>query len=161
MTGAQSLVTSLEAAGVETIFGIPGTHNLELYRHLPGLGIHPVTTHHEQGAGYAADGWAQQTGLPGVVITTSGPGLLNALSAAATSYCESRPMIVLSPGPARGQEGADRGTLHETKDTSGAAAAVMQWSRRVSCAEEAVEAVLAAVAEALLNLARLDRPLDT
>jgi acetolactate synthase-1/2/3 large subunit len=136
-----AVMTALRNYGVETVFGIPGTHNLELYRHLPELGIHPVTTRHEQGAGYAADGWAQQTGLPGVVITTSGPGLLNALSAAATSYCESRPMIVLSPGPARGQEGADRGTLHETKDTSGAAAAVMQWSRRVASAEEAVEAV--------------------
>jgi 5-guanidino-2-oxopentanoate decarboxylase len=136
-----AVMTVLRSYGIDTIFGIPGTHNLELYRHLPGLGIHPVTTRHEQGAGYAADGWAQQTGLPGVVITTSGPGLLNALSAAATSYCESRPMIVISPGPARGQEGADRGTLHETKDTSGAAAAVMQWSRRVTTAEQAVEAV--------------------
>ncbi|TNM37806.1 thiamine pyrophosphate-binding protein [Nocardioides albidus] len=134
-------MTALRGYGVDTIFGIPGTHNLELYRHLPELGIHPVTTRHEQGAGYAADGWAQQTGLPGVVVTTSGPGLLNALSAAATAYCESRPMIVLSPGPALGQEGADRGTLHETKDTSGAAAAVMQWSRRVASAEEAVAAV--------------------
>jgi acetolactate synthase-1/2/3 large subunit len=136
-----AVMTALRGYGIDTVFGIPGTHNLELYRHLPGLGIHPVTTRHEQGAGYAADGWAQQTGLPGVVITTSGPGLLNVLSAAGTAYCESRPMVILSPGPARGQEGADRGTLHETKDTSGAAGAVVEWSRRVASAEEAVQAV--------------------
>lgn len=136
-----AVMTTLRNYGIDTIFGIPGTHNLELYRHLTKLDIRPVTTRHEQGAGYAADGWSQQTGLPGIVITTSGPGLLNALSAAATAYCESRPMIVISPGPARGEEFADRGTLHETKDTTGAAASVMVWSRRVSSAEEAVEAV--------------------
>jgi 5-guanidino-2-oxopentanoate decarboxylase len=136
-----AVMTALHNYGIRTVFGIPGTHNLELYRHLAGLGIHPVTTRHEQGAGYAADGWSQQTGLPGVVITTSGPGLLNALSAAATAYCESRPMIILSPGPALGQEGADRGTLHETKSTTDAAAAVVAWSRRVASVEEAVQAV--------------------
>ncbi|HJQ03824.1 MAG TPA: thiamine pyrophosphate-dependent enzyme [Nocardioides sp.] len=136
-----AVMTVLREYGIDTIFGIPGTHNLELYRHLPALGIHPVTTRHEQGAGYAADGWSQQTGLPGVVITTSGPGLLNALSAAATAYCESRAMIVVAPGPALGQEGADRGTLHETKDTAGAARSVVEWARRVRTAEEAVEAV--------------------
>jgi acetolactate synthase-1/2/3 large subunit len=123
------------------VFGIPGTHNLEFYRPLPALGMRPVTTRHEQGAGYAADGWSLQTGKPGVVITTSGPGLLNALSAAGTAYCESRPMIILSPGPARGHEFADAGTLHETKDQLGAASAIVEWGRRVQSAEEAVEAV--------------------
>ncbi|MDQ4503879.1 thiamine pyrophosphate-binding protein [Sinomonas sp. ASV322] len=136
-----AVMTTLRNYGIDTIFGIPGTHNLEFYRHLAPLGIHPVTSRHEQGAGYAADGWAQQTGLPGVVITTSGPGLLNALSAAGTAFCESRPLLILSPGPALGEEFADRGALHETKDSTGAAAAVVEWSRRVSTAAEAVEAV--------------------
>ncbi|NDU79385.1 thiamine pyrophosphate-binding protein, partial [Actinomadura sp. DSM 109109] len=122
-------------------FGIPGTHNLEFYRHLRALGIHAVTTRHEQGAGYAADGWAQQTGLPGVVITTSGPGLLNALSAAGTAFCESRPLILLSPGAPMGEEFADRGDLHETKDSTGAVGAVVEWSRRVHSSTEAVQAV--------------------
>ena len=61
-----------------------------------------------------------------MVSTTSGPGLLNALSAAGTAYCESRPMILLSPGPARGKEFADVGTLHETKDQLGAASAIVE-----------------------------------
>ncbi|MGO4453533.1 thiamine pyrophosphate-binding protein [Arthrobacter sp. RAF14] len=136
-----AIMTTLSNYGVDTIFGIPGTHNLEFYRHLAPLGIHPVTSRHEQGAGYAADGWAQQTGLPGVVITTSGPGLLNALSAAGTAYCESRPLLLLSPGPALGDEFADRGALHETKDSTAAAGAIVEWSLRATSAEEAVEAI--------------------
>lgn len=136
-----AIMSVLRNYGIDTIFGIPGTHNLEFYRHLAPLGIRPVTTRHEQGAGYGADGWGQQTGLPGVVITTSGPGLLNALSAAGTAYCESRPLIVLSPGVPEGAEFSDNGSLHETKDASAAAGAIMEWSRRVSSAEEAVQAV--------------------
>lgn len=135
------VIETLANYGIDTVFGIPGTHNLEFYRPLNALGIRPVTTRHEQGAGYAADGWSLQTGKPGVVITTSGPGLLNALSAAGTAYCESRPMIILSPGPARGSEFADVGTLHETKDQLGAASAIVEWGRRVQSAAEAVEAV--------------------
>ncbi|RZU65388.1 acetolactate synthase-1/2/3 large subunit [Microterricola gilva] len=140
-TAGRAVLQTLRAYGVDTIFGIPGTHNLELYRPLSDLGIRAVTTRHEQGAGYAADGWAQQTGLPGVVITTSGPGLQNAMSAVGTAFCESRAMIVLSPGAAIGDEFADRGTLHETKNSSAMADAVAEWSRRVRSAAEAVEAV--------------------
>ncbi|MFB9165194.1 thiamine pyrophosphate-binding protein [Arthrobacter psychrochitiniphilus] len=136
-----AVLKTLRNYGIDTIFGIPGTHNLEFYRHLAPLGIHPVTTRHEQGAGYGADGWAQQKGLPGVVITTSGPGLLNALSAAGTAYCESRPLIILSPGVPEGEEFADIGSLHETKDSTAAAGAIVQWSRRVHSATEAVAAV--------------------
>ena len=135
------VVETLNNYGIDVVFGIPGTHNLEFYRPLAEMGIRPVTTRHEQGAGYGADGWSLQTGKPGVVITTSGPGVLNALSAAGTAYCESRPMILLAPGPARGAEFADVGTLHETKDQLSAAAAIVEWGRRVQSAEEAVEAV--------------------
>ncbi|QIK64068.1 thiamine pyrophosphate-binding protein [Leucobacter viscericola] len=135
------VMETLRGYGIDTVFGIPGTHNLEFYRPLTSLGIRPVTTRHEQGAGYGADGWSLQTGLPGVVITTSGPGLLNALSAAGTAYCESRPMILLSPGPALGAEFADVGTLHETKDQLSAASAIVEWGRRVRSAEEAVAAI--------------------
>ena len=135
------VIETLANYGIDTVFGIPGTHNLELYRPLGQLGIRPVTTRHEQGAGYGSDGWSLQTGKPGVVITTSGPGLLNALSSAGTAYCESRPMIIIAPGPSRGAEFADVGTLHETKDQLSAAAAIVEWGRRVQTAEEAVEAI--------------------
>lgn len=140
-TAGRAVLETIRAYGVTAIFGIPGTHNLELYRPLAGLGIRAVTNRHEQGSGYGADGWAQQTGLPGVVITTSGPGLQNAMSAIGTAFCESRPLIVLSPGVPLGAEFADVGTLHETKDASAMVGAIAEWSRRVASAAEAVEAV--------------------
>lgn len=135
------IMETIRSYGVDTVFGIPGTHNLEFYRPLSTLSIRAVTTRHEQGAGYGADGWSLQTGRPGVVLTTSGPGLLNALSAAGTAFCESRPMIILAPGPARGAEFADAGTLHEMKDQLSAASAIVEWGRRVTTAAEAVTAV--------------------
>lgn len=140
-TAGRAVLETIRAYGVTTIFGIPGTHNLEFYRPLAELGIRAVTNRHEQGSGYGADGWAQQTGLPGVVITTSGPGLQNAMSAIGTAFCESRPLIVLSPGVPLGEEFRDVGTLHETKDASGMVGAIAEWSRRVTDAAEAVEAV--------------------
>lgn len=149
----RDILKTLRNYGIDTVFGIPGTHNLEFYRHLPELGFRFVTTRHEQGAGYAADAWSLQKGLPGVVITTSGPGLLNALTAAATAYAESRPLIILAPGVPLGEEFADIGSLHETKDTRAAADAVVEWARRVETAAEAVEAVHDAV-----ELFRTGRP---
>jgi len=140
-TAGRAVLETIRSYGVTTVFGIPGTHNLEFYRPLADLGVHAVTTRHEQGAGYGADGWAQQTGLPGVVITTSGPGLQNAMSAIGTAFCESRPLIVLSPGVPLGDEFRDVGTLHETKDASAMVGAIAEWSRRVASAAEAVAAV--------------------
>lgn len=140
-TAGRAVLETIRAYGVTAIFGIPGTHNLEFYRPLADLGIRAVTNRHEQGSGYGADGWAQQTGLPGVVITTSGPGLQNAMSAIGTAFCESRPLIVLSPGVPLGAEFADVGTLHETKDATAMVGAIAEWSRRVTSAAEAVEAV--------------------
>jgi thiamine pyrophosphate-dependent acetolactate synthase large subunit-like protein len=144
--GGAAVVETLAAHGVDTVFGVPGTHNLELYRHLAPCGIRAVTTRHEQGAGYAAEGYARVGGRPGVVLTTSGPGLTNAMTAAATAYAESQPVLVLSPGVPTGTEGADLGLLHETKDANGAMDRLVRWSRRVGSPEEAADAVTEAFA---------------
>ena len=140
-TVAYAVMALIAAYGVDTVFGIPGTHNIELYRPLQPLGLRAVTTRHEQGAAFAADGWSLTSGRPGVVVTTSGPGLLNALSAAATAWAESRPMLLLSPGRARGLPQERSGALHETKDPLGATASVLSWSRRAETSAAAVEAV--------------------
>lgn len=152
-TAGRAVLETIRAYGVTTVFGIPGTHNLELYRPLADLGIRAITNRHEQGSGYGADGWSQQTGLPGVVITTSGPGLQNAMSAIGTAFCESRPLLVLSPGVPLGHEFRDVGTLHETKDASAMVGAIAEWSRRVTSAAEAVDVVHAA-----FELFRTGRP---
>jgi thiamine pyrophosphate-dependent acetolactate synthase large subunit-like protein len=139
--GGAAVVETLAAHGVDTIFGIPGTHNLELYRHFPATGIRTVTPRHEQGAGYAAEAYARVTGRPGVVVATSGPGLTNTMTAAATAYAESQPMLILSSGMPTGTEGQDLGQLHEAKNTSAAMDQLIRWSRRVYDADEAAEAV--------------------
>jgi thiamine pyrophosphate-dependent acetolactate synthase large subunit-like protein len=144
--GGAAVVETLAAHGVDTVFGIPGTHNLELYRHLAGCGIRAVTPRHEQGAGYAAGGYAWVGGRPGVVLTTSGPGLTNAMTAAATAYAESHPLLVVSPGMPTGTEGADLGLLHETRDSSAAMGHLVRWSRRVASPDEAADAVTEAFA---------------
>ncbi len=140
-TGGKAVIDALAAQGVELVFGIPGTHNLELYRHLAGSGIRHVTPRHEQGGGYAADAYARVTGRPGVVITTSGPGLTNAVTAAATAYADSVPMLLVSPGVPRGMERADVGWLHEMKDQQAHLDAVVDRSIRVSTPDEAAAAI--------------------
>ena len=146
VTGGAAVIDALAAHGVRLVFGIPGTHNLELYRYLPASGIRHVVTRHEQGAGYAADGYARVSGRPGVIITTSGPGITNAITALATAYADSIPVLAISPGPPRGQVRADVGWLHEVKDQQAALDAVTGRSIRVESADEIPE-VLAAVFE--------------
>ncbi len=139
--GGAAVVETLAAHGVNAIFGIPGTHNLELYRHFGKAGIRAITPRHEQGAGYAAEAYARVSGRPGVVVTTSGPALTNAMTAAATAYGESQPMLLLSSGLPTGTEGRDLGQLHEAKNPSGAMDQLVRWSRRVRSADEAAAAV--------------------
>ncbi|GAA3003599.1 thiamine pyrophosphate-binding protein [Streptosporangium longisporum] len=137
-TGGRRLIEGLTGHGVDTVFGIPGIDNLEIFRHLGGSGIRQVTTRHEQGAGYAAYGYARTTGRPGVVLTTSGPGLLNAAAAAGQAYSDSVPVLFLSAGPPLGQRPGD-GLLHEVKDQSGAMNAICAWSERATGAERTAE----------------------
>lgn len=144
--GGAAVVESLAAHGVNTVFGIPGTHNLELFRHLPAAGIRTVTTRHEQGAGYAADGYHQVSGRPGVVITTSGPAVFNVAAAAGTAWAESRAVLIISPGLPTGTDGGDAGQLHETKNSTGAMHEIVAWSRRVGSPDEAAAAVTDAFA---------------
>jgi len=139
--GGAAVVETLAAHGVDTVFGIPGTHNLEVYRHLPRTGIRAITPRHEQGAGYAAEAYARVSGRPGVVVTTSGPGLTNVMTAASTAYAESQPMLVVSSGLPTGAEGRDLGQLHEAKNPAGAMDQLVRWSRRVRSADEAAAAV--------------------
>ncbi len=148
VTGGAAVIDALVAQGVRDVFGIPGTHNLELYRYLPQSGIRHVVTRHEQGAGYAADGYARISGRPGVLVTTSGPGITNAITALATSYADSVPTVAISPGVPRGKVGADFGWLHEVKNQQGALDAVCGRSVRVESAEEIPE-VIAAIFEQL------------
>ncbi|RAX49490.1 acetolactate synthase [Arthrobacter sp. AQ5-05] len=146
MTGGQALIAALAAHGVDTIFGIPGTHNLAAYAAMPAYGITHVSTRHEQGAGYAADGYARSSGRPGVVVTTTGPAILNAAAAAAQSYSDSVPVLFISPGMPLRHPGRGNGLLHEIKNQGAALDAVVAYSHRVTSVAEIPLAVAQAFA---------------
>ncbi|MFG3368885.1 5-guanidino-2-oxopentanoate decarboxylase [Streptomyces sp. NPDC090032] len=152
-TGGEALVRALAAHGVSTAFGIPGTHNLEIYRHLAAYGIAHVAPRHEQGAGYAADAYARVTGDPGVAITTTGPALLNIAAAVGQAYSDSVPLLVVSPGMPLRHPRQSTGLLHEMRSQTEALRNVAAFSHRVSSVEE----IGAAVARAF-SLFRTERP---
>ncbi len=144
-TCGQLAVLSLARHGVDTVFGIPGTHNLELYAHLPAAGIRHVLPRHEQGAGYAAIGWARTSGRPGVVFVTTGPGVLNLATAAAQAWSDSIPLLILAPGMPRGHP-AGSGFLHEMPDQKRAMAGVLGSAVRVGSGDELAEELASAFA---------------
>ena len=86
----------LEPYEVDTVFGIPGVHNLEFYRGLSSTGLRHITPRHEQGAGFMADGYARVSGKPGVCFIISGPGMTNILTAMGQASGDSIPMLVIS-----------------------------------------------------------------
>ncbi|WP_327069042.1 acetolactate synthase large subunit [Kitasatospora sp. NBC_01250] len=97
MTGAQSLIRSLEAVGAETVFGIPGGAILPAYDPLmDSVKVRHILVRHEQGAGHAATGYAQATGKVGVCMATSGPGATNLVTPIADAYMDSVPMVAIT-----------------------------------------------------------------
>ena len=96
LTGAQIVIESLIAEGVEVIFGYPGGAILPTYDALLDSKIKHVLVRHEQGATHMAEGYARVSGKPGVVIVTSGPGATNAVTGIADAYMDSTPMVVIS-----------------------------------------------------------------
>src|ERR1700742_866595 len=107
ITGAQSLVRSLEAAGVEVIFGIPGGAILPAYDPLFDSKIRHVLVRHEQGAGHAATGYAQATGRVGECMATSGPGATNLVTPLADAYMDSVPVVAITGQQTRALIGTD------------------------------------------------------
>ncbi|WP_425270204.1 acetolactate synthase large subunit [Flexivirga meconopsidis] len=97
VTGAQSLVLALEAAGVEVVFGLPGGAILPAYDPLlDSVKLRHILVRHEQGAGHAAEGYASATGKVGVCMATSGPGATNLVTAIADAYMDSVPMVAIT-----------------------------------------------------------------
>jgi acetolactate synthase-1/2/3 large subunit len=96
ITGAQSLIGSLEQEGVKHIFGIPGGTILPAYDPLIDSTIRHILCRHEQGAAHAADGYAQATGRAGVCFATSGPGATNLVTGLASAWMDSVPMVAVT-----------------------------------------------------------------
>jgi acetolactate synthase-1/2/3 large subunit len=157
------LARALAAWGVDTVFGIPGVHTIELYRGLAGSGIRHVTPRHEQAAGFMADGYARASGRPGVCLIISGPGMTNILTAMGQAYGDSVPMLVISTVNAHGRMGSGEGWLHELPDQRGLTAGVTAMSRTIHRPDELPRAL--AQAFALFDAGRprpvhLELPID-
>lgn len=136
LTGGQALVRLLANYGVDTVFGIPGVHTLELYRGLPGSGIRHVLTRHEQGAGFMADGYARVSGKPGVCFVITGPGVTNAATAIGQAYADSIPLLVISSVNHTASLGKGWGCLHETQDQRAMTAPITAFSAVALSAED-------------------------
>ena len=96
ITGSQAIIKCLQEEGVDTIFGFPGGAVIDLYDELLDSDIKHVLVRHEQGAVHAADGYARATGKVGVALLTSGPGATNGVTAIATAYMDSIPVVVFT-----------------------------------------------------------------
>ncbi len=137
----------LAERGFDTVFGVPGVHNIELYRGLEGTGLRHVLARHEQGAGFMADGYARATGKPGVAYVITGPGLTNIMTPMGQAYSDSVPLLVISSCLNRADLGTARGRLHEMKDQEAAGGTVCEWSRTAMDAESAYALVDRALIE--------------
>ena len=132
VSGAESLVRSLVAHGVDTVFGLPGVQIMPIFDALHG---HPevrvINVRHEQAAAYMADGYARASGRPGVALVVPGPGALNAAGALGTAYSASSPVLLISGQIGTGDLGRRRGVLHEVDDQLEVFRPLTKWSHRV------------------------------
>jgi thiamine pyrophosphate-dependent acetolactate synthase large subunit-like protein len=151
LTGARAAVRALEQADVEVAFGLPGVHNLALWRELNASPIRLVGVRHEQTAAYAADGYARAGGRLGVALTTTGPGAANTLAAVGEAWASRQPVLVIAtdiPTSAR-RPGVWRGTLHEATDQASMFVPVVKDAVRVHRPADIGPAVAAAARTAL------------
>ena len=130
-TCGELLVQWLEYYGVETVFGIPGVHTVELYRGLPNTNIRHITPRHEQGAGFMADGYYRASGKVGVCFIITGPGMTNIMTAMAQALADSIPMLVISSVNKIKDTGSGEGHLHEMHDQQGMVSNVALMSKTV------------------------------
>ncbi|WP_231757754.1 5-guanidino-2-oxopentanoate decarboxylase [Microbulbifer elongatus] len=136
---AQVLMHLLKGYGVDTVFGIPGVHTIELYRGLPGSGLTHITPRHEQGAAFMADGYARASGKPGVCFLITGPGVTNAATAMAQAFSDSIPMLVISAVNRREDLGSGRGRLHELPRQQDVTRGFCVWQHALTSAEQLPE----------------------
>ncbi len=135
-TCGEALVKLLERRGVDTVFGIPGVHTLELYRGLARSSIRHVLVRHEQGAGFMADGYARVSGRPGVCFVITGPGVTNIATPMGQAYTDSVPMLVISTVRATTDMDKYYGRLHEISDQRAVTTPLCAFAATVLSPEE-------------------------
>lgn len=152
ITGAEAMMRSLEAEGVDVIFGYPGgaimpTYDA-LYDHRDTL--HHILVRHEQGAVHAAQGYARVSGRVGVAIATSGPGAMNTITGIADAMIDSTPMVVICGQVGAAMLGTD---AFQEVDVIGVTQPITKWAFQIRKAEDVAWAVSRA-----FYIARSGRP---
>jgi 5-guanidino-2-oxopentanoate decarboxylase len=163
MSIGEALVFLLEDYGVDTIFGIPGVHNVEMYRALPHSRIRHILPRHEQGAGFMADGYARATGKPGVCFTITGPGLTNILTALGQAWSDSSNVLVISTALDVADSAQGRGRLHEMVGQLEAARGVTSHAFRAHTGVDVEDAIARAFCGFAVRRSRpayIEIPLD-
>ena len=148
-TVGTAILELLAAQGVDTVFGLPGVHNLAFWSSETPVRI--VGVRHEQACVYAADGYARATGRIGVALTTTGPGAINALAAFGEAAVSGVPVLLISSDVStalRSPEGP-RGILHEMGDQAAPFAALDRPARTVTSVDEALTAVAESISLAM------------
>jgi len=133
MNGGQALIKSLEMAGVDVMFGLPGGAILPVYDPIIDSSIRHILVRHEQGAGHMAQGYAHATGRPGVAIVTSGPAATNIVTPLADAYLDSVPMVVITGQVPYSAIGTD---AFQEADTTGITMGVTKHNYLVSEAQD-------------------------
>ena len=133
MTGAQAMVKCLELENIGVIFGYPGAAICPFYDSLYSSHIRHILTRNEQNAGHAASGYARVTGKPSVCVATSGPGATNLITAMATAYVDSIPLVVITGQVSSDLLGRD---VFQEVDITGAAEPFTKYSYLVKDAKD-------------------------
>src|SRR3954470_16813411 len=139
LKGADIVLQCLRAEGVDLVFGYPGGAIMPLYDALEGSGVRHVLTRHEQGAVFAAEGYARVTGKVGVAMATSGPGATNLVTGIADAKMDSVPLVCITGQVRSALIGTD--AFQET-DVFGVTLSLTKWSRLVKTIDE-IAAVIA------------------
>src|SRR5512140_445612 len=138
LKGAEIFLKCLQAEGVELMFGYPGGAIMPLYDALDGSGVRHILTRHEQGAVFAAEGYARVTGKVGVAMATSGPGATNLVTGIADAKMDSVPLVCITGQVRSALIGSD--AFQET-DVFGLMLSLTKWSRLIRSIDEIPEAV--------------------
>src|SRR6202451_2978759 len=138
LKGADVVLKCLRAEGVELVFGYPGGAIMPLYDALEGSGVRHILTRHEQGAVFAAEGYARVTGQVGVAMATSGPGATNLVTGIADAKMDSVPLVCITGQVRTAMIGTD--AFQET-DVFGVTLSLTKWSRLVRTLDEIPDAI--------------------
>jgi 5-guanidino-2-oxopentanoate decarboxylase len=160
---AAALIDLLADYGVDTVFGIPGVHTLEFYRHLSNSALTHVVTRHEQGAAFMADGYARASGKPGVALVISGPGVTNTATALGQAYADSIPLLLISTVNRLDSLGKGWGLLHELTDQDAVTRPLTSFSATAHSVDEVPELLARAFTQFKSGRARpvhISIPLD-